>query len=185
MLLACPAQAPSAASEPTNKDPAPAAHIKDAALSSDLSIRIVPSAVSEKGGRTITLFDKAQHFHVVLTNVSKKPMRLWREWCSWGYSNLSFAATDQGGKTTMVTKAPRGWDKNFPDFTIVSPGDHLVVDVTFEPTIWQAAPLPVPGKARTVSLRAVFEIKEDAQTKRNDVWTGKVSSPDETYTLFR
>jgi hypothetical protein len=58
------------------------------------------------------------------------------------------------------------------------------VDVTFDPTIWPAAPLPPRGRQRTVSLRAVFEIREDAETKKHDVWTGKVSSPDETYTLF-
>lgn len=152
---------------------------------SDITVRIVPTSNTEAGGRAITLFDPSQHFHVVVTNVSKKPIRLWRDWCSWGYFNLSFEATDQNGTKTHITKNAREWNKNFPDWTIIAPSDHMVLDVTFDKSIWHNPPVPEPGKNRSVSLKAVFEIAEDADSKSNKVWTGKESSPEYKYTIYR
>jgi hypothetical protein len=83
-----------------------------------LAVRIVPSTFREKIGRSIELYT-SPNFYVVVTNTSESPVRLWREWCSWGYFNLSFVVTDERGKTTTVTKKPRGWDHNFPDGSIV------------------------------------------------------------------
>lgn len=150
-----------------------------------LAVRIVPTSFNETGGRAITLFDPSQHFSVVLTNVGKNPVRLWREWCSWGYFNLSFEATDQDGARVTVTKNPREWNKNYPDWMIIPPGDHMVIDVTFDAITWRNAPTPEPGQQRTVSLRAVYESADGEDAKTNKVWTGKVSSPENTYTFYR
>lgn len=150
-----------------------------------LAVRIAPTGHTEVGGRAITLFDPSQHFAVVVTNIGKKPVRLWREWCSWGYFNLYFEATDEKGARVVVRKNPREWTKNFPDWMIIPPGDHMVVDVTFDATTWGSAPLPEPGQNRTVSLRAVYESTDGEDAKENKVWTGKVSSPECEYTLFR
>ena len=45
-----------------------------------LAVRIVLTAFRERTGRSI----ESDRWHVVITNVSEKPIRLWREWCSWG-----------------------------------------------------------------------------------------------------
>jgi hypothetical protein len=156
---------------------------EDSAMS--LAVRIVPTRYTEPGGRVITLFDPADHFSVVLTNVGRDPLRLWRESCSWGYFNLTFEATDEQGTRVTVAKTPRDWNKNFPDWTILAPGDHMVIEVTFDRSTWRDAPLPEPGQQRTVSLRAIYEIPEDDETKSNNLWTGRVASPETTYTLFR
>jgi len=150
-----------------------------------LALRIVPSRFHEKIGRAIELYGSSQHFHVVITNVSDQPVRLWREWCSWGYFSLSFVATDEDGKSVTVSKKSRAWKKNFPDATIVPPGDHMVFEVTFEDAIWQNSPLPEQGRSRTVKLKAAYEVKGDEEAEKLAVWTGRVSSPEETYTLWR
>jgi hypothetical protein len=150
-----------------------------------LAVRIVPTGFTETGGRAITLFDPSQHFSVVITNVGKSPVRLWRDWCSWGYFNLSFEATDQDGMRVAVTKNQRAWDKNYPDWMIIPPGDHMVIEVAFDAATWRNAPVPPPGQQRTVKLRALYEVPADAEAKTNKVWTGKASSPENTYTLFR
>jgi hypothetical protein len=149
-----------------------------------LTVRIVPTGLSEAGGRAITLFGSGQHFHVVLTNTGKTPVRLWKEWCSWGYFNLAFQVRSDDGKVTTTKKKPREWGKNFPDSTIIPPGDHMVIDVSFDTSAWQDAPLPPAGQQRTVSMRAVFEITADADTKKHKVWTGRVSSDENRYTIF-
>ena len=136
-----------------------------------------PDHVPGAGGGAITLGGPTQHFHVVVTNVSGNPIRVWREWCSGGYFTLSFQATDEAGKTTTVKKNNRGWDKNYPDGTTIPPGDHPVLEVLFDEATWQDPPLPEQGKSRTVRLRAIFEVPADQDTKASQVWTGRTLSP--------
>jgi hypothetical protein len=151
--------------------------------SAPITVRIVPDRLNERDERTIWLLPPLQHFRVVLTNVTREPVRLWQEWCSWGYFTLSFEATDQSGKTVNVRKKPRGWDRNYPDWTIIPPGDHMVFDVTFDESIWQNAPLPKVRESRVVKLKAIFEIPDDEDAKKAKVWTGRAVSPEYTYTL--
>src|SRR6188472_4536687 len=63
------------------------------------------------------------HFHVLVKNVSDAPLRLWTDKYSWGYGNLSFEQVAADGTVTKVKKKPRGWDKNFPDWLELQPGD--------------------------------------------------------------
>ena len=67
-----------------------------------LAVRVVPTSYREETGRAIQLYRPSQHFHVVVTNVSDESVRLWREWCSWGYFNLSFRVTDEEGGPVEV-----------------------------------------------------------------------------------
>jgi hypothetical protein len=150
-----------------------------------LSVRIVPTRSSEKGGATITLWQPTQHFHVVITNMSDKPLRLWRDWCSWGEQMLSFQITDENGKVTHVKRVPCEYLKNYPAWTTIPVGNHMVLEVSFDPQKWISAPLPEKGKSREVKMKAVFEIPKDKDTKEHKVWTGKVSSPKHAYTIYR
>ena len=150
-----------------------------------LAVRIVPSSTNNKGGHSITLFLPAQHFYVVITNVSKEPVRLWREWCSWGYYSLSFSVVGPDGKDILVKKKQIGWTKNFPDSTTLAPGDHLVFEVTFDQAVWPDAPVPDKGKSREVKMKAVFAIAADDESKQHGVWVGEVSSPVASYTIYR
>jgi len=150
-----------------------------------LAVRIVPTRTSDKGVRSIDLYRPSDHFHVVITNVSKDPIRLWREWCSWGYYALSFRIADENGKTTEVRKGPRAWTRNAPDAAALAPGDHMVLEVAFDQDTWPDAPLPGKGNSREVRMKAVFAIQADEETKKAGVWTGEVASPEETYTIYR
>ena len=150
-----------------------------------LSIRIVPTSHRERTGRAIQLYGPGRHFHVVVTNTSRLPVRLWRDWCSWGYFNLSFAATDQAGRSFVVSKKPRGWDKNYPDWDIVPPGDHMVLEVSFDASTWENDPMPEAGKSRTIKMKAIYEVLQDEESMKHGVWKGRISSPEETYTLYR
>jgi len=150
-----------------------------------LSVRIVPTGFREQGGRSITLWQPSQRFHVIISNTSEESVRLWREWCSWGEQMLSFRVTDENGKVTLVKRVPREYTKNYPDWTTIPPGDHMVFEVSFDPGTWLSAPLPEKGKSRGVKMQAVFEISEDKDTKVHKVWTGKVSSPEQRYTIYR
>jgi hypothetical protein len=148
-------------------------------------MRIVPTGRREVDRPVIELYRASSHFHVVVTNVSGEPVRLWKEWCSWGYFNLSFVATAEGGRPVTVVKQPRGWDKNYPDWEVVPPGGHHVREVTFDPATWPDVPLPEPNRSKPVRMKAVFSIRPDNEAKEHGVWTGQVSSPEELYTIWK
>ena len=150
-----------------------------------LSVRIVPTSFRERGGRTIVLSNPSDHFHIIITNTSDKPVRLWRDWCSWGEQTLSFQITDENGKAFLVKRLPREYTKSYPDWSTVPPGDHMVLEMSFNPKAWNPSPLPAEGKSREVKMKAVFEIPEDEDTKKHNVWTGKAESPEQTYTIYR
>jgi hypothetical protein len=151
----------------------------------DLQVRIVPSSFREKTGPAIELYRPSQHFHVVVTNVSKEPVRLWREWCSWGYFNISFTVTDESGKTVTVKKRPRGWDHNFPDWSVVAPGGHMVFEIALDDTTWQGAQSPKTHRTQRVRMKAVYAVPVDPETKGDGIWTGEISSPEDEYTIYR
>ena len=146
--------------------------------SGPLAVRILPMHTDEKGNRSIELYMPSQHFYVVVTNVSRDPLKLWREWCSWGYYNLSFQTTGPGGKTILIKKKPMEWTKNYPDWTLISPGDAMVFEVSLDEETWENSPLPARNKNRDVKLTAVFEVRPDGESKQHGVWTGKAESPE-------
>ena len=150
-----------------------------------LAVRIVPTRTSEEGVRSICLYQPADHFVVVVTNQSNEPIRLWREWCSWGWDTLTFRVTDGNGKTTDVRKGDREWSANYPEATLLQPGDHMVFDVAFDQETWRDAPLPGKGNSREIRMKAVFRIPADEQTREHKVWTGELASPEAAYTISR
>lgn len=128
----------------------------------------------------------ADHFHVLVKNVSNAPLRLWSDKYSWGSSNLSFELVGEDGKVTKVEKKSRGWDKNFPDWLQLEPGDTYVLNVNFaEKDIWENPPAAGSGKKPTlVQLRAVYQVGPDEQSLKHAVWTGEVRSAVGTYAIW-
>jgi len=93
----------------------------------DWSIDVVPQN-SRDGVQYISLYDP---FQVVLTNTTDHDLMVWKEWCSWGYFNLSFEFANKDGKVIKIAKdTNEEWTKNGPDGFVVKPGKHFVLSVT-------------------------------------------------------
>lgn len=131
------------------------------------------------GGRDFySEFREGSHFHAVVTNVSGKPLRLWRKWCSWGYDNLKLEMIGSDGEVIPLSRKSKVWTHNVPDYSPVESGEHYVVDIRFAPEHWKKPHLELvkPAADGTIGLRAVYEIEPDAQTEKDGVWTGRVVS---------
>jgi hypothetical protein len=148
-----------------------------------LTVQIVPTARGTDRP-ALQLHESRDHFHVMVTNVSKETIRLWKEWCSWGYYNLSFEAREGEGKVKLISKRIPGWEKNFPDWIAIPPGEHLIIDVGLEPSLWKNSPLAGRSGEATLRLKAIFEIPEDEDSKEHKVWTGRVTSAETEYSLY-
>ena len=133
--------------------------------------------------RAINIRREQSHFHVVVTNTSAKPLRLWETWNSWGYYNLSFEVADAEGKVLYaIRKKPRSWTVNSPSWVELAPGEHFVMDVYFDRESWDLPFLKEkPQGEFSLRMRAVFESKSNEQAEEHEVWTGKLKSPIEGY----
>ena len=133
--------------------------------------------------------NEGDHFHVLVTNVSGKPIRLWTDRFSWGYDNLSFELIGDDGKVTRIVKKPKEYDKNFPDWLELEAGGSYVLNVDWFSEqgrgVWENVPA-AGGKAKPtlVRLRAVYESMPDDESRKLDVWTGKILSPVQTYAIW-
>jgi hypothetical protein len=116
-------------------------------------------------------------FCVVLRNISDKPQNLWQEENSWGYHALHFELKEDSGRTWVAKKVDAGFYQNGPMFWTLKPKEPLVMKVSLDDRQvsdwqkWKGFP-----HRQTVSVRAVYEVGEDAYTRKYGVWTGRVDS---------
>jgi hypothetical protein len=144
---------------------------------SPFTLTIVPSkSQPPPAGRFITMADeKPEVFHVVLTNTSKETQAVFESWNSWGYQALSFEITMTDGKNTIVSVSTQDFTKNFPSTFHILPGEHQVFPVRLDKR-WEMNPKVSLGSETAITLKAIYEITESAESKEHHVWAGRVES---------
>lgn len=159
--------------------------LTDAKLNAGESPISVSVAIPTRHGeRRIEYGDRTTHFHVIVSNTSEKPQRIWREWCSWGYYGLTFEFADERGKKWVAKKKPAIWTRNFPDWWTLAPGERLVLDVHFgDSEKWEGFPRPEHG-SQAVTMQAVFEFKPGDESRKHEVWTGRTASKADKFVFY-
>jgi hypothetical protein len=79
-------------------------------------------AVPQTTGKEGSVLTISKPFQVILNNTSLHDLKVWKEWCSWGYFNLSFEFTDEKGKVAVIRKNGMIWYGNKPDGMVIQPG---------------------------------------------------------------
>jgi len=145
----------------------------------DWSIDVVPES-SGKGGQFINLHVP---FYVVLTNTTDHDLMVWKEWCSWGYFNLSFEFTDKDGKGIHVQKTGREWEKNFPDPFVVGAGKHYVLAVTLKAEDWEGT----ENLDGPMIMKAIYKNPKPNKSSEfiESAWAGQVESEPIQVTIER
>ena len=157
----------------------------DVRLVSEIPLSISIAVPETYGKRVITYWDQKSHFNVVLTNPTDTPVNLWQEGCSWGYDSLTFEITDKNGKPRVVRKKPIFWCVNRPRFEVLGPQESIVIDVYFSDVeIWTGFPRPKNG-TEEATMRAIFTNDPDEDTKKHNVWTGRLATKPLKYTFER
>ena len=142
-----------------------------------LSVQVVGNTynpepfIVEQGSKRRGLF----YFHVVVQNTSNETIRLWEEWNSWGYYNLTFEVFDVNGKLLGVAqKKPQTWTMNFPSFLELKPKQVHVIDVYFHSFDWDAPIKPIlANQAKSkYSLVANYSIAACSDSAEHGVWNG-------------
>src|SRR5262245_53882227 len=110
----------------------------DAAEDATISVSIsVPS--ERNGARGVQHWDRASHFHVIASNLSDQPQRIWQEPFSWGYWALSFEFNDESGKKwTAKKRGMKPFTMNKAAYWLLEPHESLVYEVYFaDSDIWE------------------------------------------------
>jgi len=121
---------------------------------------------------------------VVVANRSATEINVWREWCSWGWFQLSFEIRAGDGTVVTVRKKDRGWDKNYPDFWTLAPGEPLVLTANlldFDTWAWSSPAANL--REKTLEVRAVFFTEKDEASEEEEVPHGRAVSPWRRYEL--
>ena len=139
----------------------------------DWRVELVPSRNSEGKGAVLYAKKPLDKFYIVLHNISGKDQRVWRDWCPWGYDNLSLLAEVADGKTIPITVKPKAWDKAYPDAALVKKGKSYVFEIHLAGNVWQGAE-KLPQTPFKLTVR--YEVKDSPESKEKHVWVGKVSS---------
>lgn len=99
---------------------------------------------------------------VLLINHTDTAVSFFEDWNSWGYFNLYFEINAKD-TTYLITKKDRYWDKNFPSFKTLFPGDSLELafsghglDCSFSQYSGPINTILSPGN----SIRAIYKLDE-------------------------
>ena len=161
---------------------APVISAADSTLSLSVGVPLL------NGIRRIELSDPLRSFPVVIRNISDDNKKVWTEWYSWGYYTLYFEFVNSQGKRWTIHKKARGWDKNFPQYWVLNPGDNLVINVSFNDGEWEKLPFLEKGEdyptKTKIRIKAIFEIKPDKESRKNQVWVGKIESDQKEYVIY-
>lgn len=131
-------------------------------------------------------------FHVLLTNVSSKPVRVWQEWCSWGYYCLQIEIVEEDGTKHLLKRRPINFITNGPDYVELQPGGSVVWNVSLDPSVWEDLSWFPKGRMLSAKVRAIFTVEEskdeqdnrDLGVNRMGVWTGQAVSEFYDFTLL-
>ena len=118
-------------------------------------------------------------YEAVVTNLTAGPIRVWRDWCSWGYYNLSLEFRS-GERTWLSTKKARGWDRNHPDEAELAAGESIVFKVVLNED-WQDLPSWDEFIGEMLEMRILYAIAEDMQSQEKGVWVGSLATAWQTY----
>lgn len=164
---------------------------------SKLELKIIPNNFPELAPYPLLFFYEKSNFYkksnfqifVIMTNYSSDTVRIWEEDCSWGFGGLSFEFEYPSGEIQHVTHFCGAWDSNFPRTQKIPPNSSYIFSVNFMDGFWQNGPKPIVDysklKELNIKIKAIYEIKDDRDTKDNFVWTGSVESNTENYILFQ
>ncbi len=139
----------------------------------DWRIEVVPSRNSVGKGAVIYAKKSLDVFYVVLHNQSGKDLKVWRDWCPWGYNNLSLTAEQEGGRKVSITRVPNDWDQSYPDAALVKAGQCYVYEIRLAGKTWKGIE---KISEKPFKLSVTFKVQETAEAKQKKVWIGEVTS---------
>lgn len=153
------------------------------ATGQNLDIDLVIPQATPEGNREIFLA-RYPRIHVILKNPTKEKIRIWKDWNSWGWENLTLVWSIGGGKPQIIRHIrPTNLDGDFPDFWTLAPGESVILEVDMSTGDWDGFP-DLYGEKIPARMFALYQNKPDLLATEFDIWTGQAKS-EELPVVFR
>jgi hypothetical protein len=148
------------------------------------SLSIVPLFRS-KDSATIRVGDgQKSPFHVVLTNRTKTGHFVFERSNSWGFDAISFDMILPDGSKTRLAMRMQVFTVNAPSTYWIPPGGSQVYPIAFDRD-WSGLPEIPRSEALPVRLKAIYQIKDSPEARKQGVWMGSVESAEISAKLVR
>lgn len=142
--------------------------------SNGLVLDLIVPISNPQGQREISLA-RYPRLYAQLSNLSPQNIRIWKDWNSWGWFNLSLRMHTSGGDTLVRRRSPGRWEGDFPDFWTLEPGESVILEIDMRKAQWEGLP-DLYGEKLTAILTAVYENKPDVLSEEYQIWTGAIYS---------
>ncbi|MCP5540436.1 MAG: hypothetical protein H7A52_09890 [Akkermansiaceae bacterium] len=121
----------------------------------------------------ITVGDEPESFFVILRNISTDDQKVFEQWNSWGYRNISFEISKGKRRHNLVLK-PQSFTRNFPSVYLVPPGENMVLRFTLD-SDWENLP-EFPNGETEVFIKVIYKCTASDESEKQGVWTGEIRS---------
>ncbi|MCB1086592.1 MAG: hypothetical protein KDM63_06075 [Verrucomicrobiae bacterium] len=121
----------------------------------------------------ISVGDDPRSFFVIFRNISTVEQKVFEQWNSWGYRNISFEISEGKRRYNLILK-PQSFTRNFPSIYLVPPGENMVFRFTFDSN-WENLP-ELPNGETEVSINVIYKCTASDESKKQGVWAGKIRS---------
>jgi len=140
-------------------------------VNNGLSLEIVPHDY-ETGQLFI---NTNQNFYLLIKNNTGKDVKIWEDWCSYGYFAPSFDVKFKSGESIHITKNDTAWTRNFPDSFILKSSGSYVIAVNLESSFKESQKL-LDNLSNVTEIKANYGIKSSDKQKKYNVWYGEIST---------
>jgi hypothetical protein len=103
-----------------------------------------------ESGRTLFIGAGHNPIGVIFHNNTDSAARMYEDWNSWGYYNISFEI-ETPDSIYHVRKKQRVWWKNFPSYNVINPGESLVFNFSLDDSVAES-----PDRKRKI-LRGSYQ----------------------------
>ena len=147
------------------------------------SVEIELSVPHSEGKKSIYLGCDSKPISVIFHNNTDSIVRMYEDWNSWGYYNISFEITTNDS-IYILQKGPGGWWKNFPSYNAINPGESLVFNFVLEDSFCFPHRKVIRGSYRgwnglphknydSAKIRVLYELKDGISLQMVDSVTAK------------
>ncbi|WNJ17367.1 hypothetical protein [Pontibacter sp. G13] len=147
-----------------------------------LSLELIVPITDPSGEREISMA-RYPRIHAKLTNESRQPVRVWKDWNTWGYFNLKLFWIADGEQHPIERVSLKHWDGDFPDFWTLPPGESVILEVDLRTAKWTGFP-DLYGESIEATLHGTYQNIADPLASEFDVWTGTLHA-DPIRVVFR
>ena len=130
----------------------------------EIEIRI--SDTNSKKTRCNNNYDST--FSVIIKNNTDSIASFYEDWNMWGYYNLYFKINLKEDTIYFTKKQKEGWDKNFPSYYALNPGDSMIIDYTKDCSCkWSEFRCLPAGNYESVKIKAIYELQKGLHELQN------------------